>query len=262
MKKFCEYSNNLIDVITIEGEINKAKSFDITSYKNIDKDTMLNKNTNEIINKNHSNNKLDCKSLQKSMNSYFKTLLYNIAPILETGEVLFLTLTTDRNMSYQQFDNVLERYIDKLKYKNANFKYAFFKEANSDGRYHVHSLIWVDEGKVPFTRDYLFNKWTYCINECKNLQKINSAQDLLCVLLYLTNYSSKDPNNNKVIRKREGLIHFPPNVHLVKLCKKLQKPRYKELDDFNFNEYSIISTSERMLPDERIFKSTFFEKNF
>ncbi len=194
----------------------------------------------------------------------FRLLLYNINKAFPDGMVYYITMTNRELISYEEFNYNLEKYIKKLKYANSkhtgdDLKYAFFKEANEKGRYHIHGFIWYDsKEKLHLSEDLIDEKW--CFGTGK-ITKLETSQDLINTLWYVSNYTGK--NNKKVIRKRKGLKYFPPNTHLVARTKNLDPVPFDEVDNSFFpNMGNVISQAER---DQKniYYHSTFYlNKNF
>ncbi len=252
-----DYGNNLKELR--EFRI-KQKEKTIERFKPIDKETVVDTDTGEVIERKTPTNKADVKNIRSSMLNEFRLLLYNINKVYPNGTVYYITMTNRNLISYEDFNYNLEKYIKKLKYANSqlaggDLKYAFFKEANEKGRYHIHGFIWYNsKEKLHLNEDIINEKW--CFGTGK-ITKLDTSQDLFKTLWYVCNYTGKD--NKKVIRKRKGLQFFPPNTHLVARTKNLEPVPFVEVDD-NFcpNMDNVISQAKR---DQKniFYQSTFFK---
>jgi hypothetical protein len=168
-------------------------------------------------------------------------------------------------INYEDFNYNIEKFIKKLKYANSKISdealhYAFFKEANEEGRYHIHGVIWYlySTEKLHLSEDIINNKWCFGTGQIKI---INTSEDLIETLMYLCNYSDKDKQNEKVIRKKKGLKFIPAHSHLVTCSKNLEDVPYHDVDDDYFPDLNnVISQSTR---DQKniYYQSTFFVDN-
>lgn len=255
MQKIYDYGNGVKEVRSISSNQN---SNDIRHYKTKSKTEIVNTKTNEIITKRVSQSKYECDDVASSMLHYFRLLLYNINPVLQNGSCYFVTLTNSDMIDYYEFNNRIERYINRLKYYNNQFKYAIFKEANAEGRFHIHALFWWKEN-VHLDINVFLDKWKYCSDKGKDISEIRSFKELQKVLFYLSNYSTKT-SNDKVRNKRNGLKYFPPNIHLVQTSSGLSEPKFELADNPLSQSTKILSQSERILPNGELFTSVFYKE--
>ena len=231
----------------------------IDRFKTIDKKTLVNTETGEVKERKTPNNKAEVNSLCRGMLHEFRLLLYNINKVYPDGTVYYITMTNRSIISYEEFNYNLEKYIKKLKYANSQLtgdelKYAFFKEANEKGRYHIHGFIWFDsKEKLHLSEELIYEKW--CFGTGK-ITKLETSQDLINTLWYVSNYTGK--NNKKVIRKRKGLQFFPPNTHLVARTKNLEPVPFIEVDDNIFPTIENVISQAKRDQKNIFYQSTFF----
>ena len=245
--KLIDYGNGLHELREYYKKELQEQS-DLTDFIIIDKDFCVNKKTGEAKERKQPTNKAEVKSIQRTMLKEFRLLLYNINKALPDGKVYYITMTNRSMLTYDEFNQNLDKFVHNLKYANSkitenDFKYAFVKEANSKGRFHIHGFIWyTSDEKLQLSEEIINDKWCYGTGK---IEQITTSEDLLKVLFYVTNYSNKDRSNKKVKRKKEGLKFFPNNTHLVCRTKNLEEPPYKEVEDFFVDNDMKISQSTR-----------------
>ncbi len=261
--KYIDYGNGMYEFREYYKKESQQQP-DLGDFKIINKEFSVNKKTGEVKERKHPNNKSEVKSIQRTMLKEFRILLYNINMALPDGMVYYITMTNRTMLSYEEFNKNLKLFVKKLKYANKQFsdedlKYAFIKEANEKGRFHIHGFIWYHKDeKLQLSEEIINDKW--CFGTGK-IEQITTTEDLFKVLMYVTNYSDKDKHNAKVNRKKEGLVYFPENTHLVCRSKNLKEPPCNEINDIEveINNDSIFSQSIR---DQRnfYFESTFYKE--
>ena len=235
---------------------------EINKHKKINKRLNVDSDTGEVSERKQPSNKSEVIDIQRGMLNEFRLLLYNINKAIPNGKVYYLTMTNRNLIDYMEFNSNLDKFVKKLKYANKqisdeDFKYAFFKEANSNGRYHIHGFIWYFENEtLSLSKDIIYDKWCYGTGK---IEIIHTSEDLLKVLMYVTNYSNKNRSNYKVNRKKKGSKFFPPNTHLVCRTKNLEQVPFVEVDEINIDINKMISQSIR---DQKnlYYESTFYKK--
>lgn len=234
---------------------------EIKKHKKINDDLTVNTDTGEVTERKQPSNKSEVIDVQRGMLNEFRLLLYNINKAIPNGKVYFLTMTNRDMTDYKTFNANLDKFVKKLKYANKlisnnDFKYAFFKEANLKGRYHIHGFIWyLADEKLHLSKEIINDKW--CFGTGK-IEQINTSEDLLKGLMYVTNYSNKDRSNYKVTRKKRCLKFFPPGTHLVCRTKNLEQVPYIEIDEINIDSNSVFCQSKRNQKN-LYYESTFYK---
>lgn len=251
-----DYGNNLYEI----RDYCFKKQSKIDDYVSVGKDYVVNKTTGEAKEKRKPTSKEDVDSLQSSMLKEFRLLLYNINKAIPNGTVYYVTMTNRNLITYEDFNHNLDKFVKRLKYEHkkqskSELKYAFIKEANAKGRYHIHGFIWYeDKNEITLSAKTIQDKWCY---GSKCIKKVKTSEDLLKAIMYSTNYSDFR-KNAKVTRKKVGLNFFPPNIRLVSRTRNLAELPFIVISEPpEINEDNVICHSER---DQKNFSysSTFY----
>ena len=244
-----QYPNGIVRTTKTRYATVPSKDGSKKYFTKIAEGMMCNNETGEVVEYSPKSNKSESlRSVCQSMSNTYDKLLNNID--VKKQKCFFVTLTNSDLCDFKEFERRLEQYHNKLNYackkENTDYIYAFFKEANQDGRYHTHAIIAFGEGvENPMIGDPFFAQyWRY---GCIKTYPIDTDSAFVKVLNYLYNYSSPE-RNEKVRRKIEGLKFFPSGSHLVKMTKSLKGIEPERFDNIS----KIIDGKEKLCESTRI----------
>lgn len=141
-------------------------------------------------------------------------------------------------ISYVEFQASLRNFTRRIRRVDKDAKYVLVKEADSNGRFHVHSIIWSPE----LTEEIIRDKWKY--GDQIYFQEITEKKDLIYKTSYMTNITG---DSDAAKEKRENLRYFPANKHIFLASKNLKEPKFiKGEPDVEIKE-TILETPENKI---------------
>lgn len=211
------------------------------SIQKLDKDTYVNKETGEIKEFNHIENRQD--SLN-SLRQTFKKIRYLINNNFEgRSNELHVTLTYAENMCdpkklYKDFKNFVERLRTKFK-NESTLDYMCVVEPQGRGAWHCHMLVrFNDIEKIFIKNDDLAKLWGHGFITIKSLKDIDNIGAYLSA--YLTDVEFTEENALDVLKRgsdvsvkvvddkkyiKGGRLHmYPPGMNLYRKSKGIEFP--------------------------------------
>ncbi len=159
-------------------------------------------------------------SVSSKMNKSRELIYYNACN--DIPNIYFVTLTFKENIiEYEIAEGHFKKFIRKLKKEYPNIKYGVWRQVQYDRKvWHFHLIIWRGNNYL-LSPTYIENIWKLGIVD---VQIINTNNDLMDVLFYLTNYN-RWCNDNKVQKRIETLKYMDPNIRLFSHSQGLEQPK-------------------------------------
>ena len=208
------------------------------SIQKLDKDTYVNKETGEIKEFNHIENRQD--SLN-SLRQTFKKIRYLINNNFEgRSNELHVTLTYAENMQdpkrlYKDFKNFIERLRTKV--KDSTIDYMCVVEPQGRGAWHCHVLMRFNDLSTIFIKnDDLAKIWGHGYVKIKSLKDVDNIGAYLSA--YLTDIELTEENVLEALKEglevkvvddkkyiKGGRLHmYPPGMNLYRKSKGIEFP--------------------------------------
>lgn len=227
--------NHIVEVTYIE-----KKSQSLKKFKKIDKNTMLNLETGELIQvDNKEDRQSNLSSLRRTISSIRDLINMNF-----TGQKneLFITLTYKENM--QDLDKLykdFEKFYKKLKrrFKNQELLYISVVEPQERGAWHIHLLLKnlsVEELYIP--NETISNLWGNGFTKTERLAQVDNIGAYLSS--YLTNLREGEET-----KKGQRLHLYPSGMNIYRCSKNVKRPivvdnQYKYIESIkDFKTYEV-----------------------
>ena len=236
--------------VTTTGDMVEVKSCQIDPHDmpfvKISKDEYMLKDTGEIVEFNHSSDRLGCsKSLARSFRELRHIINTNVTESAKSADLIrWCTLTFNRTVRdptvlYEE----VRRFIQRLRYycaknfgKTCKFEYIAVAEPHGERAgysWHIH-LILIFNDTAPFIKNDIFAKiWG---NGLTKIQRLKGSR-VRNLASYLTAYLSDVPidlsdeelsergKGKKSVIKGARLTLYPPGMNLYRVSRGIKRPK-------------------------------------
>lgn len=247
--------------VTTTGDMVEVKSCQIAPHDmpfiKISKDEYVMKDTGEVLQFNHSDNRSACsKSLARSFRELRYIINANVTEASISADLIrWCTLTynhpvTDPTVLYED----VRRFIQRLRYyctkhygNECKFEYIAVAEPQgerADNRWHIH-LILIFDDKAPYIKNDDFAKiWANGFTKIESLK----GSRIHNLASYLTAYLSDVPidasdealsergKGSKAVIKGARLMLYPPGMNLYRTSRGIKRPTVETMKRYEAEE--------------------------
>ena len=213
--------NHIVEVSYIQ-----SKSYALSNYTKLNKDLMINNETGELIEVEHSESRKDnMSSIKKSITKMRDIINLNFIGALNE---LFITLTYKDNMRdskklYNDFKNFYKRL--KKKYNEIEFKYVYAVEPQGRGAWHIHLLLKAINKDVLYIHNSEIEKlWRQGFTKTERLENIDN------VGAYVSSYLIDYKDDSGHIEKHMRLYMYPVGINIYRCSKNCLMPSCDEIE--------------------------------
>lgn len=221
----------------------------IGRFKRKDKDNMLDTETGEIIEINHSKNRSEeIQGIRRSIRNL--RMIINANFLGEMNE-LFLTLTYVENMRdikklYEDFKNFMKRL--RYKYKDNKFEYIAVPEPQLRGAWHLHILLKaINKQYLYISNDEIAELWRNGFTKTQRLENIDNIGAYLSA--YLTDLIDEETGT---ATKGARLYLYPAGMNLYRCSKGIKKPDIIQGNIGIQEEYKVYEKEFNITRDDEI----------
>ncbi len=259
--KYKDPSPNAYTKVTTTGDMVEVKSCQVDPHDmpfiKISKDEYVMKDTGEVMQFNHSDNRSACtKSLARSFRELRYIINANVTEASISADLIrWCTLTynhpvTDSTVLYED----VRRFIQRLRYyckkhfgTDCKFEYIAVAEPQgeqADNRWHIH-LILIFDDKAPFIKNDDFAKiWANGFTKIESLK----GSRIRNLASYLTAYLSDVPidvsddaltergKGRKSVIKGARLMLYPPGMNLYRTSRGIKRPTIEVMKRYEAEE--------------------------
>ena len=209
----------------------------------IDKETALVLETGELIRRKQPKTKYDCILTVQTQLIRSREKIFNNAGvhIPNVWEVVLSFEDSIKDIKVAEEKNRL--FLKKMRRKYSGIKYGVWRELQMPRKvWHFHYIFWHDTEKINFTGTEIKKIWG---NGKASAKQINTEEDFINFLFYLTNYTYSFNGKNK--KKINSLKYIDANVKLFSCSRGLEKPTIIYTDKRNTDEMPMLSSNRKQM---------------